>query len=105
MKREWKSRKRSFPRFLEDHQRLIDAEQKRLDSLAEANVRVTTTGNILNVGLDPAGMSMQGTHWRRLVDCDKKLRCRDFFRIDRGQSMKGGTRVRVDGGFPSGLAS
>jgi hypothetical protein len=29
---------------LEDHQRLIDAEQKRLDTLAEANVRVTTAG-------------------------------------------------------------
>src|ERR1700757_2462173 len=38
---------------LEDHQRLIDKEQKRLDALAGANVRTPTGGRILNVGATP----------------------------------------------------
>src|SRR5207253_6495152 len=39
--------------ILEDHQRLISSEQKRLETLAGANVRVPTGGKILSVGAVP----------------------------------------------------
>jgi multidrug resistance efflux pump len=82
---------------LEDHQRLIDAEQKRLDSLAGANVRVTTAGNILNVGAAPGRHVNAGDTLASLVDCDKRFVVA-IFSYRQGQSMKVGTRVRVDGG-------
>jgi multidrug resistance efflux pump len=90
---------------LEDHQRLIDAEQKRLDSLAEANVRVTTTGNILNVGAGPGRHVNAGDTLASLVDCDKSFVVA-IFSYRQGQSMKVGTRVRVDGAsFRSGIVT
>jgi hypothetical protein len=90
---------------LEDHQRLINAEQKRLDSLAEANVRVTTTGNILNVGAGPGRHVNAGDTLASLVDCDKSFVVA-IFSYRQGQSMKVGTRVRVDGtSFRSGIVT
>jgi multidrug resistance efflux pump len=90
---------------LEDHQRLIDAEQKRLDRLAEANVRVTTTGNILNVGAGPGRHVNAGDTLASLVDCDKSFVVA-IFSYRQGQSMKVGTRVRVDGAsFRSGIVT
>src|SRR3981081_1036593 len=90
---------------LEDHQRLINAEQKRLDSLAEANVRVTTTGNILNVGARARAPVNAGDTLASLVDCDKRFVVA-IFSYRQGQSMKVGTRVRVDGAsFRSGIVT
>src|SRR4030081_3290338 len=76
---------------LEDHQRLINAEQKRLDSLAEANVLVTTTGNILNVGAGPGRHVNAGDTLASLVDCDKSFVVA-IFSYRQGQSMRVGPR-------------
>jgi hypothetical protein len=90
---------------LEDHQRLIDKEQKRLDTLAAANVRVTTAGNILNVGAAPGRHVNAGDSLASLVDCEKRFVVA-IFSYRQGQSMKVGTRVRVDGAsFGSGMVS
>lgn len=90
---------------LQDHQRLIDAEQKRLDTLAEANVRVTAAGNILNVGAGPGRHVNAGDTLASLVDCDKRFVVA-IFSYRQGQSMKVGTRVRVDGAsFRSGIVT
>jgi len=90
---------------LQDHQRLIDVEQKRLDTLAEANVRVTTAGNILNVGAGPGRHVNAGDTLASLVDCDKSFVVA-IFSYRQGQSMKVGTRVRVDGAsFHSGIVT
>jgi hypothetical protein len=90
---------------LEDHQRLIDKEQKRLDTLAEANVRVTTAGKILNVGAAPGRHVNAGDSVASLVDCDKRFVVA-IFSYRQGQSMKVGTRVRVDGAsFGSGIVT
>ncbi len=90
---------------LEDHQRLIDKEQKRLDTLAAANVRVTTAGNILNVGAAPGRHVNAGDTLASLVDCDKRFVVA-IFSYRQGQSMKVGTSVRVDGAsFGSGIVT
>jgi multidrug resistance efflux pump len=90
---------------LQDHQRLIDAEQKRLDTLAEANVRVTAAGNILNVGAGPGRHVNAGDTLASLVDCDKRFVVA-IFSYRQGQSMKVGTRVGVEGAsFGSGIVT
>ena len=90
---------------LEDHQRLIDKEQKRLDTLAAANVRVTTAGNILNVGAAPGRHVNAGDSLASLVDCEKRFVVA-IFSYRQGQSMQVGTHVRVDGAsFGSGMVS
>jgi multidrug resistance efflux pump len=90
---------------LEDHQRLINKEQKRLDTLAEANVRATTAGKILNVGAAPGRHVNAGDSVGSLVDCDKRFVVA-IFSYRQGQSMKVGTRVRVDGAsFGSGIVT
>ncbi len=72
---------------LEDHRRLIDKEQKRLDTLAAANVRVTTAGNILNVGAAPGRHVNAGDSLASLVDCEKRFVVA-IFSYRQGQSMK-----------------
>jgi multidrug resistance efflux pump len=90
---------------LEDHQRLINKEQKRLDTLTAANVRVTTAGNILNVGAAPGRHVNAGDTLASLVDCDKRFVVA-IFSYRQGQSMKVGTSVRVDGtSFRSGIVT
>jgi multidrug resistance efflux pump len=90
---------------LQDHQRLIDAEQKRLDTLAQANVQVTTAGNVLNVAAGPGRHVNAGDTLASLVDCDKRFVVA-IFSYRQGQSMKVGTRVRIDGAsFPSGIVT
>jgi multidrug resistance efflux pump len=90
---------------LEDHQRLINKEQKRLDTLAEANVRAITAGKILNVGAAPGRHVNAGDSVASLVDCDKRFVVA-IFSYRQGQSMKVGTRVRVDGAsFGSGIVT
>jgi multidrug resistance efflux pump len=90
---------------LQDHQHLIDAEQKRLETLAQANVRANAAGNILNVGAGPGRHVNAGDTLASLVDCDKRFVVA-IFSYRQGQSMKVGTRVRVDGAsFPSGIVT
>jgi biotin carboxyl carrier protein len=90
---------------LEDRQRLINREQKRLDALAGANVRTPTGGNILNVGATPGRHVNAGDSVASLVDCDKRFVVA-IFSYRQGQSMKVGARVRVDGAsFGSGIVS
>jgi multidrug resistance efflux pump len=91
--------------ILEDHQRLINIEQKRLDALAGANVRTPTGGKILNVGATPGRHVNAGDSVASLVDCDKRFVVA-IFSYRQGQSMKVGTRVRVDGAsFGSGIVT
>ncbi len=90
---------------LEDHERLIAAERNRLETLAEANIRVTTAGKILNVGAAPGRHVNAGDTVASLVDCDKRFVVA-IFSYRQGQSMKVGTRVRVDGvSFGSGIVT
>ncbi len=90
---------------LEDRQRLINKEQKRLDALAGANVRTPTGGKILNVGATPGRHVNAGDSVASLVDCDKRFVVA-IFSYRQGQGMKVGTRVRVDGAsFGSGIVS
>src|SRR4030081_570941 len=90
---------------LEDHQRLIDAEQTRLQTLAEANVRVSTVGNILNIGAAPGRHVNAGDTLASLVDCDKRFVVA-IFSYRQGQSMKVGTSVRVErASFGSGIVT
>src|ERR1700736_5506451 len=90
---------------LEDRQPLIKKEKKRLDALAEANVRTPTGGKILNVGATPGRHVNAGDSIASLVDCDKRFVVA-IFSYRQGQSMKVGTRVRVDGAsFGSGIVT
>jgi multidrug resistance efflux pump len=90
---------------LEDRQRLINKEQKRLDALAGASVRTPTGGKILNVGATPGRHVNAGDSVASLVDCDKRFVVA-IFSYRQGQSMNVGTRVRVDGAsFGSGIVS
>jgi multidrug resistance efflux pump len=90
---------------LEDHERLIAAERNRLETLAEANIRVTAAGKILNVGAAPGRHVNAGDTVASLVDCDKRFVVA-IFSYRQGQSMKVGTRVRVDGvSFGSGIVT
>jgi multidrug resistance efflux pump len=90
---------------LEDHERLITAERNRLETLAEANIRVTTAGKILNVGAAPGRHVNAGDTVASLVDCNKRFVVA-IFSYRQGQSMRVGTRVRVDGAsFGSGIVT
>jgi multidrug resistance efflux pump len=90
---------------LEDHQRLIAREQKRLDALAGASVRTPTGGKVLTVGATPGRHVNAGDSLASLVDCDKRFVVA-IFSYRQGQSMKVGTSVRVDGAsFGSGIVT
>ena len=91
--------------ILADHEHLISAERSRLDTLAEAKVRVTTSGQILSVGATPGRHVNPGDSVASLVDCDKRFVVA-IFSYRQGQSMKVGTRVRVDGAsFGAGIVT
>jgi hypothetical protein len=90
---------------LDDHQRLIDKEQKRLDASAAAKVRTPAGGKILNVGATPGRHVNAGDSVASLLDCDKRFVVA-IFSYRQGQSMKVGTRVRVDGAsFGAGIVT
>jgi len=90
---------------LKDHESLITAERNRLETLAEANIRVTTAGKILNVGAAPGRHVNAGDTVASLVDCKKRFVVA-IFSYRQGQSMRVGTRVRVDGAsFGSGIVT
>src|SRR5258707_12304012 len=91
--------------ILEDHERLISAERKRLETLAEAKVRATSAGQILSVGASSGRHVNAGDSVASLVDCNKRFVVA-IFSYRQGQGMKVGTHVRVDGAsFGSGIVS
>src|SRR5882762_5233531 len=66
---------------------------------------VTGAGNILNIGAGPGRHVNAGDTLASLVDCDKRFVVA-IFSYRQGQSMKVGTRVRVDGAsFGSGIVT
>lgn len=90
---------------LSDHQRLIETERRRLKMLAAASVQAPTQGKILTVGVAPGRHVNAGDAISSVVDCDAQFVVA-IFSYRQGQSMKVGTRVRVDGSsFGSGVVS
>jgi multidrug resistance efflux pump len=90
---------------LTDKQRLIDAETKRLGAMTEADVRAPNQGKILSVGAAPGRHVNAGDSVASLVDCDKRFVVA-IFSYRQGESMKVGTRVRVDGAsFGGGIVT
>jgi hypothetical protein len=90
---------------LQDEQLVFDTERKRLASLADADVQVPTGGKILSVGAALGRHVNAGDAVASLVDCDKRFVVA-IFSYRQGQSMKAGTRVRVDGAsFGSGVVT
>lgn len=90
---------------LVEKQRLIDTEKKRLNALAEADVRAPNQGTILNVGAAPGRHVNAGDSVASLVDCGKRFVVA-IFSYRQGESMKVGMRVHVDGGaFGEGVVT
>jgi multidrug resistance efflux pump len=96
---------RELSAVLEDQQRFIDVEQKRLGTLAAADLRVSSAGKILSVGAASGRHVNAGDAVASLVDCNKRFVVA-IFSYRQGQSMNVGTRVRVDGAsFGSGVVT
>jgi len=96
---------RELSAVLQDKQRLIDSERRRLDRLAEAEVRIPAAGKIVNVS------AMQGRHVNAgdsiasLLACDRRFVVA-IFSYRQGQSMTVGTEVRIAGApFNSGVVT
>jgi len=83
--------------ILADLQRLIDAEHERLESLAAADVVSAGQGEVLTVGADIGRHVSAGDTIASVVDCDKRFVVA-IFSYRQGESMKPGTRVRIEGG-------
>jgi multidrug resistance efflux pump len=90
---------------LADLQHLIDAERERLESLAAADVVSAGQGKVLTVGADIGRHVSAGDTIASVVDCDKRFVVA-IFSYRQGESMKPGTRVRIEGGLlRSGVVS
>ncbi|MBR0755614.1 HlyD family efflux transporter periplasmic adaptor subunit [Bradyrhizobium jicamae] len=88
---------------LQDQQSLVDKERRRLASLADADVMISTPGTILSMGVTPGRRVNAGDALASLVDCDKRF-VTAIFSYRQSQSMKVGTRVRIDNAdFKSGI--
>lgn len=90
---------------LGDLERLIDAEQKRLASLAGADVFSRGSGKVLTIGAAIGRHVSAGDTISSVVDCDKRFVVA-IFSYRQGQNMMPGTRVRIDGStFRAGIVS
>ena len=90
---------------LEEKQRLMNIESKRLEAMVAADVRAPNAGNILNVGVATGRHVNAGDSIASLVDCDKRFVVA-IFSYRQGTSMQVGTRVGVDGApFGSGVVT
>jgi multidrug resistance efflux pump len=90
---------------LADLEHLIDAEQKRLATLADADVLSRGQGRVLTVGAAMGRHVSAGDTISSVIDCDKRFVVA-IFSYRQGQSMMPGTRVRIDGGsLRSGVVS
>ncbi|WP_249127896.1 HlyD family efflux transporter periplasmic adaptor subunit [Bradyrhizobium lablabi] len=91
--------------ILQDKQALAAQERQRLAILTEADVQVTNRGKILTVGATPGRHVNAGDTLASLVDCEKRFVVA-IFSYRQAQSMKPGTRVRVEGAaFGSGIVT
>jgi multidrug resistance efflux pump len=96
---------RELSAALRDQEALVDKERQRLASLAEADVTVSTQGNILTVGITPGRRVNAGDTLASLVDCSKRFVVA-IFSYRQAQSMRVGTRVRIeDADFSSGTVA
>lgn len=82
---------------LADLQHLIEAERGRLDSLAAADVVSAGQGKVLTVGAEIGRHVSAGDTIASVVDCEKRFVVA-IFSYRQGESMKPGTRVRIEGG-------
>ncbi|WP_249734019.1 HlyD family secretion protein [Bradyrhizobium sp. sGM-13] len=90
---------------LGDLERLIDAEQRRLASLAGADVVSRGPGKVLTIGAAMGRHVNPGDTISSVVDCDKRFVVA-IFSYRQGQNMMPGTRVRIDGStFRTGIIS
>ena len=90
---------------LADLDHLIDAEQKRLATLAGADVLSRGRGKVLTIGAALGRHVSAGDTISSVVDCDKRFVVA-IFSYRQGQSMMPGTHVRIDGSsFRSGIVS
>ncbi len=91
--------------MLDDLDRLIRAERDRLAQLASAAVLSPGPGKVLSVGAETARHVSAGDTIASVVDCDKRFVVA-IFSYRQGESMKPGTKVRIDGGgFHTGTVS
>ncbi|NPV19389.1 HlyD family secretion protein [Bradyrhizobium aeschynomenes] len=90
---------------LEDLERLIKSERERLARLASADVLSPGPGKVLAVGAETGRHVSAGDTIASVVDCDKRFVVA-IFSYRQGETMKPGTKVRIDGGgFHSGVVS
>jgi multidrug resistance efflux pump len=90
---------------LADLEQLIDAEQRRLATLAAADVLSRGQGKVLTVGAAMGRHVSAGDTISSIIDCDKRFVVA-IFSYRQGQSMMPGTRVRIDGSsLRSGIVS
>jgi multidrug resistance efflux pump len=91
--------------IVQDKQALAAQERQRLATLTEAEIQVKRPGKILTIGTTPGRHVKAGDAVASLVDCDKRFVVA-IFSYRQAQSMKLGTRVRVDGAaFGSGIVT
>jgi multidrug resistance efflux pump len=91
--------------ILQDKQALAAQERQRLATLTVADVQVSKGGKILTMGATPGRHVKAGDAVASLVDCEKRFVVA-IFSYRQAQSMKLGTRVRVEGAnFGSGIVT
>jgi multidrug resistance efflux pump len=91
--------------MLNDLQRLIDAEHKRLASLTAASVVSDGKGKVMAVGAQTGRHVSAGDTIASVVDCDQSFVVA-IFSYRQGENLKPGTRVKVDGAsFKSGVVN
>ncbi len=87
---------------LADQKRLIDAERRRLDKLAAADVRVAGQSMVLTVQASRGRHVSAGDALASLIDCEQRFVVA-IFSYRQGRDLAVGTHVRVDGAaFKSG---
>jgi multidrug resistance efflux pump len=90
---------------LDDWQPLVNAERKRLDSLSRATVAANARGRVMMVGAASGRHVNAGDTIASLVDCSKSFVV-GIFSYRQGETMRVGTRVKIDGSkFHSGTVT
>jgi biotin carboxyl carrier protein len=79
-----------------DRERLIDAERKRLQSLARAEVVAPSAGEVLSLGASLGRHVSAGDTLASLVDCSRTFVVA-IFSYREGEDFKVGSRVRIGG--------
>ena len=91
--------------MLQDLEGLINSERARLARLAAADVLSPGPGKVLAVGAETGRHVSAGDTIASVVDCDKRFVVA-IFSYRQGETMKPGTRVRIEGGgFHAGVVS